>query len=286
MGMNCYTIRSLVKEGADILEKNKIADAANDSMEIFFHVTGMNRLQYLMKQGEPVIDELKNEFFRLIQRRAGHIPLQHITGKAYFYGLEFEVDENVLIPRFDTEVLVEKVLKYAKPGMNILDMCTGSGCIAVAIKKNVPDAEVMAADISQNALRLAERNAIKNDVSVNFICSDLFDKVSAAGGDGFDIIVSNPPYIKTAVIEELSDEVKLHDPYIALNGYKDGLFFYRQITNKARQYLKKGGILAYEIGHDQAEDVSAIMKDTGFGNIEVIKDLAGLDRVVVARICD
>lgn len=284
--MSDNTIRSLVKEGTDILEKNKIADAGNDSMEIFSHITGMNRLQYLMKQNEPLNDELKKEFFGLIQRRAGHIPLQHITGKAYFYGLEFEVNKNVLIPRFDTEVLVEKVLKYARPGMNILDMCTGSGCIAVAIKKNVPEAEVMAADISQDALRVAERNAMKNDVRVNFICSNLFDKVSAAEEDGFDIIVSNPPYIRTAVIDELSEEVRLHDPYIALNGYEDGLFFYRQITKEARSYLKNGGILAYEIGHDQAEDVSVIMKEAGFDNIEVVKDLAGLDRAVVARICD
>jgi release factor glutamine methyltransferase len=193
-------------------------------------------------------------------------------------GLEFDVSPHVLIPRQDTEILVEEALKLCE-GKKVLDMCTGSGCIIISIAKLGKSAGVAAVDISAEALNVAKGNAAKNEVKVEFIESDLFEKVE---GD-YDIIVSNPPYIRTKVMEELMPEVKDHEPVIALDGSKDGLYFYRKITASLKQHLRSGGTILYEIGYDQGEAVRDILKQEGFTDILVKKDLSGLDRVVTAR---
>ena len=191
-------------------------------------------------------------------------------------GLEFVVNEHVLIPRQDTEILVESVLKVLEPEMKILDMCTGSGCILLSLLKLSKGVSGVGVDISEKALKVAKTNREKLNLEAELLQSDLFEMVE---GD-FDVIVSNPPYIRTAVIEELKEEVKFHDPYIALDGKEDGLYFYRKIVKSGLKHLKRGGRLYFEIGHDQGEDVKKLMEEAGFEKVTVKKDLAGLDRVV------
>ena len=208
-----------------------------------------------------------------------------ISGKAgsqEFMGYEFLVNEHVLIPRQDTENLVEEALKVIRPDMYVLDMCTGSGCILISLlkyaaeRKHITGVKAVGADISADALEVAKKNAQRLKVPVIWVQSDIFENVS----ESFDLIVSNPPYIRTEVIQGLEDEVKLHDPWIALDGHEDGLYFYRRIVSESISHLNDGAWLMSEIGHDQAEDVSKLMKSAGFCNIYVKKDLAGLDRVV------
>ena len=231
------------------------------------------------------LDAKTEERYRtLCTKRAQHIPLQHITGRAYFMGYEFCVDERVLVPRQDTEVLVEEAISrmrnLEKP--QILDMCTGSGCIGITLAKKFPESRVLGVDVSEKALKVAQKNKYNLEAdNIDFMLSDLFGEL---GNDiTFNTIVSNPPYIPTKVIETLQDEVRLHDPLLALDGTEDGLMFYRKITEKAREYLKTDGYLCYEIGAEQAADVSEIMKQAGLRDITVVKDLAGLDRVVMGR---
>lgn len=219
-----------------------------------------------------------------IERRASGVPLQHITHESNFYGLKLYVDENVLVPRFDTEVLVETVLNDEEgmaAGRTALDLCTGSGCIAIALSKYGNFARVDGSDISRAALEIADANAATNGVEINFYESNMFSEL---GGIFYDVIVSNPPYIKTKVIETLMPEVKDHDPRMALDGDEDGLKFYRIIAKEAPQHLNKGGRLYLEIGYDQAEDVTALLKENGFKEIKVIKDLSQLDRVICSTI--
>jgi release factor glutamine methyltransferase len=191
-------------------------------------------------------------------------------------GLTFFVNEHVLIPRQDTEILVEEVLKSLAPNAHVLDMCTGSGCILVSIMKYASEASGTGVDISEEALIVAQRNAEQHQVNARFLQSNLFANVKGI----YDVIVSNPPYIRTSVIEELEEEVKLHDPFIALDGKEDGLYFYRKIVDECREFLKPGGSLYFEIGHDQGQEVKELMEQQGFDCVTVKKDLAGLDRVV------
>ena len=272
------TLKEAYEYGQKQLRKVEIEDAALDAWYLLEYVTGISRAKYFMDMNKVLSDELEKQYCNCIATRTKHIPLQHITGVQEFMGLEFCVNEHVLVPRQDTEVLVESVLENMHPGMEVLDMCTGSGCILISLLKlcgflNVYGTGV---DISGEALHVAMRNAEKLDVSAQFLHSDLFEKVEGK----FDIIVSNPPYIRTAVIEELKAEVKFHDPFLALDGKEDGLYFYRRIVEESTKYLKKGGKLYFEIGHDQGEAVSKLMRDAGFADVTVKKDLAGLDRVV------
>ena len=217
------------------------------------------------------------------------IPLAYAVGYTWVYGLKFEVDGNVLVPRYDTEILVETVLKKCACNccdgkhenaekLSILDMCTGSGCIAIALSKNLINAKITGSDISEQALKVAKRNAKFNGVAENidFIQSDLFENLD---GKKFDIIVSNPPYIKTQEIG-MHDATILHEPLIALDGGNDGLDFYKRLASQAKDFLNEKGMLAVEIGFDQGEEVSSLFKQNGFQNIELFKDLAGHDRVV------
>lgn len=224
-------------------------------------------------------EEMRQAYFHAVDRRCLHIPLQYITGRQEFMGLTFTVTPDVLIPRQDTEVLVEEVLKYLKPGMEALDLCTGSGCIGVSLKHYVPGAAIWASDISRKALKVAEKNALGNQAEVHFVHSDMFEHIHQK----FDIIVSNPPYIPSAQIPELMPEVRDHEPVTALDGSGDGLYFYHKITESSSLYLKEKGMLFYEIGYDQGRAVSEILRENGFENVTVIRDLAGLDRVVAGR---
>ena len=276
------TLEEAYRLGSDVLNEAGVPDAGTDAWILLEHVTGVSRTRYYVNPKQVLSKEEEERYLSYIEKRKKRIPVQHLTGVQEFMGLEFIVNEHVLIPRQDTEVLVETVWEDLEPGMRVLDMCTGSGCILISLMKRMQTVlgedgiAGVGADLSREALQVAEENASKQKVGAVFVESDLFDKVE----DTYDIIVSNPPYIRTSVIKELQEEVKLHDPYAALDGKEDGLFFYREIIKKSKEYLKKGGRLYFEIGYDQGEDVKKLMEEAGFSEVTVKKDLAGLDRVV------
>jgi release factor glutamine methyltransferase len=216
---------------------------------------------------------------RIIEIAEGYkrgIPIAYQTNKWYFYDLPFYVNRDVLIPRFDTEILVSEVIKRSQKARSVLDLCTGSGCIAIALAKNLL-AAVTASDISEAALTVARKNAATNDTPITFILSDLFANIHGT----FDVITCNPPYIKTDDIGKF-DPSTLHEPKLALDGGVFGTSIYARLIPEAQKFLNPGGLLALEIGHDQAADVTTILTNSGFNNIQVIKDLNNLDRVVLA----
>jgi len=270
---DCY------ETGRVLLSEAGLKEAAWDARLLLEYVCGTTRNDLLVHGDREVTEEKQEQYFDCISRRKARIPLQHITGVQEFMGLEFQVNEHVLIPRQDTEILVEEVMKDEPEHSRILDMCTGSGCILISLLHYSNWCEGVGVDISSKALAVARENAGKllpEEKQPTFIESDLFEKVEGT----FDIIVSNPPYIRTAVIGTLMPEVKDHEPMNALDGFEDGLFFYRKIVDAAPAYLKKGGRLYFEIGHDQGAEVSALLTETGFSQVRVVKDYAGLDRVV------
>lgn len=274
------TYGEVLSEGTKVLSEQGIEDASTDAWYLLEFVTGMSRTKYLLDKMSIMDPARIRTYEELISKRASHIPLQHLTHTQDFMGLTFFVNENVLIPRQDTEVLVEEVLGSLKKGDHVLDLCTGSGCIAISLAKLFTGIHVTGADLSPKALEVAEKNSEELMAPVLWIQSDLFSEIQGK----YDIIVSNPPYIRPDVIETLSEEVRLHEPYMALDGHSDGLYFYRSIISESRAYLNSGGWLMFEIGHDQGKDVSELLYDAGFDEIRVIKDLAGLDRVVRAKI--
>ena len=232
-----------------------------------------------MNIGITVNEELAAKYKEAVNKRAEHIPLQHIIGYQQFLDYKILVNENVLIPRPETELLVEKVTDFiGNNEMKVLDMCTGSGCIAIAVDKMCDKASVVGADISKDALEVAVKNNALNHANVEFTKSDMFSNIEGK----YDIIVSNPPYIPTKDVVELEQEVKEHDPLLALDGSDDGLKFYRIISKNAVEYLREKGMLFLEIGYDQGKTVPDLLKNNGFTNIKVFKDLSGLDRMVVA----
>lgn len=275
--------RDLYNQGVEILSSENIPDAKIDARLLLEYACKTDR-NTLFLQGDMEVDIDKEKLYLdLISKRKQHIPLQHLTGEQEFMGLTFEVNEHVLIPRQDTECLVEIVLKHLHDGMQILDMCTGSGCILISLLRYSNDCVGVGADLSEKALEVAKKNAkrlgnngIADKMDIRFIQSNLFEKVDGK----FDMIVSNPPYIKTEVIDTLMPEVKDFEPMMALDGMEDGLYFYRRIILDAKKYLNRGGQLFFEIGYDQGEDVSMLMRDGGYVDVNVAKDLAGLDRVV------
>lgn len=273
------TYRELCQYATEQMTAAQIENASVDAWLLLEAVCQINRSFFFVHGNEPVPGEQEKIYLELTRKRCTHIPLQYLTGEQEFMGIPFKVTPDVLIPRQDTEVLVEEALKYLKPGHKVLDMCTGSGCIAISLKSFVPEAEVTAVDISEGALTVAKENSMKNEMPVTFIHSDLFCQVS----DNYDMIVSNPPYIPSAVIKTLMPEVREHEPMQALDGTEDGLYFYEKITRDSFLFLKEGGMLLYEIGHDQGQAVSAMMRKAGYEDVRVIQDLAGLDRVVVGR---
>ncbi len=276
------TYQEAVKNGEKVLNLANVSDAKVDAWMLFEMACKVDRNFYYLHMDEDITAEQQKEYEIALKKRAEHIPLQYITGEQEFMGLKFKVNSNVLIPRQDTEVLVEEALKRIQPGMRVLDMCTGSGCIAVSIAKNVPHIEMHAVDISKQALNVAKDNAKLNEVSVEFERSDLFDHVTGK----YDVIVSNPPYIPTSEIPKLMPEVGSFEPVEALDGKEDGLYFYRKIIAECKDYLNPDGMIFFEIGYEQGADVSALLQEAGFSQVAVVKDLAHLDRVVFGKMIE
>lgn len=278
------TYRQMCHNGAAILADAGITDAEYDSFALLEYITGMDRTAYILNGSKSVPEDIAERYDAVIDRRSSHIPLQHITGQAWFYGRGFNVNSDVLVPRQDTEVLVSEALKVINAKDSVLDMCTGSGCIIITLALEKKLGRALGADISEAALKVASDNREKlGAYDVTFVKSNIFSDINVNDEELFDVIVSNPPYIATGEIETLTEEVRIHDPYIALDGLEDGLHFYREITQQSLNYIKSGGWLLYEIGCTQAHDVSDIMSEYGYSNIKVIKDLAGLDRVVMGQ---
>ena len=266
-----------LKSGAEYLRSREIADAEYDAWYLMEFAGHISRAEYLLRRMEKMPKEVYIRYEELLRERGKRIPLQHLTGEQEFMGLSFAVNERVLIPRQDTELLVEEALKRLRPGARVLDLCTGSGCIAISLKKIRPDLDVTASDLSGQALEIARENAKRLRADVDFVQSDLLEELSGA----FDMILSNPPYIPTKTIDTLMEEVRFHDPKMALDGGADGLFFYRRIIAESKSHLTRGGWLIFENGHDQGETVSHMMMEGSYTGVRVIKDLSGLDRVVV-----
>lgn len=270
--------REAYEWGRQELEKEQVADAQTDARLLLEYVCHTNRNDLLV-HGERPVDEIEwTSYQAYIMKRAKHIPLQQMLHRQEFMGLDFYVNEHVLIPRQDTEILVEEVMRELHDGMRILDVCTGSGCILLSLLHYSNDCMGVGADVSKEALLVAEENAKRLGLErrARFVESDLFAQVEGI----FDVIVSNPPYIRRDVIPSLMPEVREHEPLMALDGGEDGLFFYRQIIAQAKEYLVHGGSLYFEIGYDQGEAVSELMKAHGYTDVAVVKDYAGLDRVV------
>ena len=275
------TYREAIVLGESILRKADIVDAKTDSWLLLAMACKIDHTYYYMHIDEEMTEEQAREFEVLIKKRAERVPLQYITGEQEFMGLTFHVNSNVLIPRQDTETLVEEALKVVRPGMKIMDMCTGSGCVLISILKNAHDIEGIGYDISKQAINVAKENAKLNEVPAVFERSDLFEDVVE---NDFDVIVSNPPYIPTDVIATLMPEVAEFEPREALDGKGDGLYFYSKILEQCKNYMKPDGYVLIEIGCKQGDSVSTMMRLAGFSEVHVIKDLARNDRVVMGHL--
>lgn len=263
--------------GEKLLREAGIADAKNDAWLLLAMVCRIDHTFYYVHMQEQVGKEAAREYESVIRKRAERIPLQYITGEQVFMGLPFRVNTNVLIPRQDTETLVEAALLCVQPGMKVMDMCTGSGCVLISIMKNAHGIEGYGYDISRLALGVAKENARLNDVPAIFEHSNLFEGVAETN---FDMIVSNPPYVPTAEIAGLMPEVADFEPVAALDGHEDGLYFYREIVAACGDYLVPGGRILFEIGCSQGSAVSGLLLEHGFVDVYVKKDLAKHDRVV------
>ena len=273
-------VKDFVKENTNKLDAAGVSDASVDIWLLLEHYADIKKSDCLTNPDMVISVVDAEEIEEAVEKRINHIPLQHIIGETEFMGLTFKVNEDVLVPRFDTEILVDEVVKYVGDEyLKVLDMCTGSGCIAITISDMCDNVTVVASDISKDAIEVAKENNQLNQTDVTFVESDLFENVEGM----FDVIVSNPPYIKTDEIENLQEEVKLHDPKLALDGGESGLDFYRKIVEQSKDHLKTNGMIFFEIGFDQAEEVSNILKANGYHDIVVKKDLSGLDRVVIAK---
>lgn len=280
---NAVSFQKLLKTAEQRLKEAGIEDAGPDAWYLMEAAFDIDRTWYYLHAMDLAADAEKTRKFRdWTEKRAQGFPVQQLTGRASFMGLDFEVTADVLVPRQDTETLVETALKVLPANARVLDMCTGSGCIILSLAALRPDMTGTGADLSEAALQVATRNRDRLGLSsrVDMIRTDMFTSVEGS----YDMIVSNPPYIRSDVIETLMTEVKDHEPRMALDGGADGLAFYRQLTAEAKNHLKAGGYLIMEIGYDQAADVTALMRAAGYKEVTVIKDLPGLDRVVCGRI--
>lgn len=279
--------RDLLTFGQEALKESGIYEWDYDSRALLEWTCHISRTDLILEPDLSVSEELSSRYKTYIEKRASHEPLQYLMGECEFMGLPFYVDPSVLIPRQDTEVLVEWILDREKihwqKEMQWLDVCTGSGCIAISLdvlwKENgYRPLQMSALDISADALNIAEKNNEANQANVLFLQSNMFENIK----EQFDLIVSNPPYIPSKVVDELMEEVVGHEPRLALDGMEDGLHFYRILAKEGKKHLKEGGRLYLEIGHDQGVSVPDLLKEEGFSDIEVKKDLAGNDRCVVA----
>lgn len=277
------TIKQAITKGMIMLKSNNIESPKLKARLLLQYVLDKPR-QYIIVYDNKEIDKQQQwQYFVNIEKLTKGVPLQHITHRQEFMKMDFFVNEDVLIPRPDTEILVEEVIKIAQKynSPKILDLCTGSGAIAISIKKFVPNADITAVDISEKALEVAQKNAKRLDAEINFVKSDLFDKLE---NKKYDIIVSNPPYIRKDEIKKLSEEVQ-KEPKIALDGGEDGLDFYRIITEESINYLKTGRFLCFEIGYNQKNDVIKIIEDEqNYKNTYCKKDLYGNDRIIITQV--
>ncbi len=300
MKQRIFTLRQTIEEGTEALREAGIEEAALDAWYLLEYTAGISRAAYYADPYRELDEGLALKYLGYIERRKKRIPLQHINKEQEFMGYSFYVNEHVLIPRQDTETLVEEAVELIREKqreasqrgsksvfgentsdgrLQVLDMCTGSGCILVSILKMCPEIQGKGCDISKDALEVARKNAERLDVKAEWVQSDLFTEF-VENKPQFDVIVSNPPYIPTIDIEELQPEVRIHDPRIALDGKEDGLYFYRRMIEDSIFHIKTGGSLLFEIGFNQGEDVKGLMKNYGYENVEIKKDLSGLDRVV------
>ena len=276
----CY--KELYENGIEILNRAGIAEAKLDARLLLECVCGTDHSALLAHPDREITEDEQNRYNEFIERRAKREPVAYILGNWDFMGLTFKVNSDVLIPEQDTEVLVEEAMRFLEDGMRVLDLCTGSGCIALSLLRYTNDTKAVGTDISDKALLVAKENADNLGFSdrAEFIKTDIFP---AEDMGKFDIIVSNPPYIASKVIETLAPEVKDYEPRLALDGDEDGLVFYRRIVENVHKYLYSSGYLFLEIGYDQAQALTEMLENDGhFHDIEVIKDFAGNDRVVRA----
>lgn len=269
------TLKEALAKAVDKLQQMEVPDADIDAWYLLSYVTGLDRAAFFLHGEEPMAEPDMIRYCDLVTKRGERIPLQHLTGEQEFMGLDFHVNEHVLIPRQDTECLVERVLPYVD-GKRVLDVCTGSGCIAIAIAKLGKPFIVHGVDISEEALAVARQNATELNASVELFAGDLMTRMDGQ----YDVIVSNPPYIPPSVIEGLMPEVRLHEPMLALDGGQDGLEFYRRIAGQAVTRLAPNGRLFLEIGCEQAAAVAGILQKQGYREVQVFQDLAGKDRIV------
>ena len=276
------TFRQIQRAVAGILRESGISAPENDALFLLQYVTGMDLTRYLMKADEEAAEMVRERCEKLARVRASHVPLQHITGSAPFFGREFAVNGNVLIPRPETEILAEEALRILEsefPGGRVLDLCTGSGILAVTLCLEAPQAAVEASDLSPAALDVARGNARRLGAQVSFYQGDLFENAEGP----FDMIVTNPPYIPSSVIPTLESEVKDHDPLLALDGGEDGFSVIGRIVCDAPAYLKENGWLLVETGYDQGERISRELEAAKWRDIRILKDLSGHSRVARAR---
>lgn len=272
------TYQEMYRLGTERLKQAQVPDYQLDARLLLEYVCEITRSD-LLAHGDTRCDEAKvQRYTEVLEERAKRIPLQQITGRQDFMGLSFQVSDRVLIPRQDTEILVEEVMKDLHGGMRILDVCTGSGCILVSLLHYSNDCQGVGVDISTEALEVAKKNAagLVPEKEYLFLHSDLLEKVTGK----FDVLVSNPPYIPSSVVDTLMPEVREHEPRIALDGMEDGLFFYRRILKECPEHLFIGAQVYFEIGHDQGEAVSELMRTAGCTEVRIVKDYSGLDRVV------
>ena len=271
------TYKQALEKGIKILEAERIIDARIDAWYLLSYVSQLTKAKYFLVQNDEIDELTLFKYKEALLKRAEHVPLQHITGEQEFMGINFWVNEHVLIPRQDTETLVEEALKVTPSGSHVLDLCTGSGCVIISLVVLGQGIIGAGIDISDEALAVARDNGNRLAPGrIDFIKGNLWNPVLGK----YNTIVSNPPYIPTEDIKGLAEEVKDHEPLIALDGAEDGLFFYRQIVGHAAEYLASDGWLLVEIGFDQGPDVYALFVENGFKDIEVVKDLAGNNRVV------
>lgn len=274
------TYREAYEEGRKLLAKAGILEADLDARLLLEYVCNTNRNDLLLHGDKLLEEQEKTQYLALIKRRSERVPLQHLTGEQMFMGLPFFVNENVLIPRQDTECLVELILQDLAPKSRVLDICTGSGCILLSILSignlQGKDCQGVGSDISPKALEVAKKNASRLNVAASFFQGDLLESVTGT----YDVIVSNPPYIESEEIEALMPEVRNHEPVLALDGGADGLDFYKRLVKESIPYCNPGGRLYFEIGYNQGEAVKLLMEEAGYQAVTVAKDYAGLDRVV------
>ncbi|MGB8455730.1 MAG: peptide chain release factor N(5)-glutamine methyltransferase [Anaerocolumna sp.] len=272
------TLEDALKEGRSLLKGKEIAEGDLDAWYLLSYYFKMDRTRFIMQSQMTITEEQYKAYLDLIGKRSEHVPLQYITGEQEFMGFKFLVSKDVLIPRQDTEILVEEIIKVSKDA-EVLDLCTGSGCIIISLAKLGEIKSAVGVDISKAALLIAKENAKQLQADVIFIESNMYSQISGK----YDIIVSNPPYIPTQDIWSLMEEVKNHEPILALDGSADGLYFYRIIIDGLRQYLNPGGYLFFEIGYNQGEAVSELLREAGITDIKLKKDFAGLNRVISGR---